>query len=64
MSELTVLGALVAGAKYAAFVVGFLIVLYLGGAVLSFLSGLICGFSEEITKTIETIDERYQDWNP
>lgn len=64
MSELTVLGALVAGAKYAAFVVGFLVVLYLGWAVLSFLSGLLTGLREEITKTIEMIDERSQDWNP
>lgn len=64
MNELTVLGALVAGAKYAAFAVGFLIVLYLGGAVLSFLSGLLIGLRKEVTKTIETIDERYQDWNP
>lgn len=64
MNELTVLGALVAGAKYAAFVVGFLIVLYLGGAVLSFLSGLLTGLCEEITKSIERANERSQDWNP
>lgn len=64
MSELTVLGALVAGAKYAAFVVGFLVVLYLGWAVLSFLSGLLTGLCVEITKSIEKADERSQDWNP
>lgn len=57
MSELTVLGALVAGAKYAAFVVGFLIVLYLGWAVLSFLSGLLTGLCVEITKSIEKTND-------
>ena len=64
MSELTVLGALIAGAKYAAFLVGFLIVLYLGWAILSFLSGLLTGLCEEITKSVEKTNERSQDWNP
>ena len=64
MSELTVLGALVAGAKYAAFVVGFLIILYLGCSVLFFLSGLITGLCEGLTKSTERANERSQDWNP